>query len=59
MGFRAHVIVWNWETREEILRHELHKVRVENLCFTSDEEHIISLGGRDCKMIIVWNIKKK
>lgn len=58
MGFRAHLIVWSWENRCEILRHELHKVRVQDLCFSSDEEHIISLGGKDCGMIIVWNIGK-
>lgn len=59
MGFRAYVIVWDYKTRTEILRHELHKVQVESICFTSDEEHIISLGGRDCGMLIVWNINKK
>lgn len=59
MGFRAHLIVWDWKTRREILRHELHKVRVQDLCFSSDEEHIISLGGKDCGMIIVWSIHKK
>ena len=58
MGFRAHLIVWDWKTRCEILRHELHKVRVQDLCFSSDEEHVISLGGKDCGMIIVWNINK-
>lgn len=59
MGFRAHLIVWDWRKRCEILRHELHKVRVQDLAFSSDEEHIISLGGKDCGMIIVWNINKK
>lgn len=59
MGFRAHLIVWDWQKKCEILRHELHKVRVQDLCFSSDEEHIISLGGKDCGMIIVWNIRKK
>lgn len=59
MGFRAHLIVWDWRKRHEILRHELHKVRVQDLVFSSDEEHIISLGGKDCGMIIVWNINKK
>ncbi|KAG5675953.1 hypothetical protein PVAND_005810 [Polypedilum vanderplanki] len=58
MGFRAHLFVWDWEKRCEILRHELHKVRVQDLCFSSDEEHLISLGGKDCGMIIVWNINK-
>lgn len=59
MGFRAHLFVWDWQKRCEILRHELHKVRVQDLCFSADEEHIISLGGKDCGMIIVWNINKK
>jgi hypothetical protein len=26
MGFRAYVIVWDWQTRTELMRHELHKV---------------------------------
>lgn len=26
MGYRAHVIIWNWEKREEYNRHEIHKV---------------------------------
>lgn len=59
MGFRAHLIVWSWSLRCEILRHELHKVRVQDVCFSSDEEHVMSLGGKDCGMIIVWNINKK
>lgn len=59
MGFRAHLFVWDWNKRCEILRHELHKVRVQDLCFSSDEQYIISLGGKDCGMIIVWNIEKK
>lgn len=29
MGFRAYVIVWCWETKREISRHELHKVSTE------------------------------
>lgn len=26
MGFRAYVIVWDWEAKKEKFRHELHKV---------------------------------
>uniref|UniRef100_A0A336M2Q3 Cilia- and flagella-associated protein 52 n=1 Tax=Culicoides sonorensis TaxID=179676 RepID=A0A336M2Q3_CULSO len=58
MGYRAYVIVWNWETRQEILRHELHKVRIESVCFTSNETYVISLGGRDCGTVVVWNVEK-
>lgn len=59
MGFRAHLIVWSWVGRFEILRHELHKVRVQDICFSSDEQYVISLGGKDCGSIIVWNINRK
>ncbi len=43
MGFRAYVIVWDYKTRTELLRHELHKVRVEALCFSSDEEYVYDI----------------
>lgn len=59
MGFRAYVIVWSWETRAELFRHEMHKVRVQTLCFTSNELCLISLGGSDDGMVIVWDIIKK
>lgn len=59
MGFRAYIIVWDWEKRCELLRHELHKVRVESVCFTSNEVFVVTLGGRDCGTVVVWNVEKK
>lgn len=59
MGFRAYVIVWDWATKAELIRHELHKVRIEALCFTANETCLITLGGRDDGMLIVWDIAKK
>ena len=59
MGYRAYVIVWDWITKLEILRHELHKVRVESVCFNLSEQYVISLGGRDCGTVVVWNVEKK
>lgn len=59
MGFRAYVIVWAWATKGELFRHEMHKVRVETLCFTSNELCLISLGGRDDGMVIVWDVANK
>lgn len=56
MGFRAYIIIWNWETKKETGRHQLHKVRVESLTFTPNENFLISLGGRDCGQMLVWNI---
>ncbi|XP_053672450.1 cilia- and flagella-associated protein 52 [Anopheles nili] len=59
MGFRAFVIVWDWETRKEISRHELHRVRVQSLCFSSNDQFLVSLGGKDCGSIIVWDIEQR
>lgn len=59
MGFRAYVIVWDWSTRTEKTRHELHKVRVESVCFSANEAWLITLGGRDDGMIIVWDLENK
>ena len=37
MGFRAYVIVWDWQSKKEVSRHELHRVLVQSLCFTANE----------------------
>ncbi|XP_037046555.1 cilia- and flagella-associated protein 52 [Bradysia coprophila] len=58
MGFRAFVIIWDWKTRMEKTRYEIHKGLVESLSFSSDENSLISLGGPDDQMIVVWDIKK-
>lgn len=59
MGFRAFVIIWDWKTRMEKMRYEIHKGLVESLNFSSDETSLISLGGPDDQMIVVWDITKK
>ncbi|EAT39137.1 AAEL009035-PA [Aedes aegypti] len=58
MGFRAYVIIWDWESRREISRYELHRVKVQSLCFSSNEQYLVSLGGKDCGSIIVWDIEQ-
>nr|XP_029732385.1 cilia- and flagella-associated protein 52-like [Aedes albopictus] len=58
MGFRAYVIIWDWESRKEISRYELHRVKVQSLCFSSNEQYLVSLGGKDCGSIIVWDIEQ-
>lgn len=59
MGFRAFVIIWDWKTRSEKTRYEIHKGLVESLNFSSDETSLISLGGPDDQSIVVFDIKKK
>lgn len=40
------------------MKHEVHKVRVEAVAFSHDVKYLISLGGRDCSSIIVWDIDR-
>ncbi|XP_066909450.1 cilia- and flagella-associated protein 52 isoform X2 [Halyomorpha halys] len=56
MGFKALVFVWDWETKKPILFHESHKVRVESVAFTSCENYVISLGGRDDANVVVYDL---
>ncbi|XP_076240954.1 cilia- and flagella-associated protein 52 [Calliopsis andreniformis] len=56
-GFKAMVIIWNYEERKMKTSYEMHKVRVEHVCFTQDGNYLISLGGRDDGFIVVWDIE--
>lgn len=41
------------------MEHDSHKVRVESVTFSSCENYIISLGGRDDANVIAFNIFTK
>ncbi|XP_037934820.1 cilia- and flagella-associated protein 52 [Teleopsis dalmanni] len=56
MGFRAHVILWDWEKKEELTRHDLHKVCVQSLSFSAEDKYLISLGGEDDRTVIVFDV---
>ena len=47
MGFKADVIVWDYEKRELYCRLVLHKVKVEALAFSADDIYLATLGGQD------------
>ncbi|XP_076648661.1 cilia- and flagella-associated protein 52 isoform X2 [Halictus rubicundus] len=55
-GFKAMVIIWDYEKREMKASYEMHKVRVEDVCFTRNEQYLISLGGMDDGGIVVWDV---
>ncbi|XP_048482828.1 cilia- and flagella-associated protein 52 [Plutella xylostella] len=55
IGFKALVILWDFQKKIKIGSHELHKVRVEALTFSSDARFLISLGGRDDGALVLWN----
>ncbi|CAG4975835.1 unnamed protein product [Colias eurytheme] len=55
IGFKASAKVWDFKKRVVVGTHELHKVRVEALTFSSDERYMISLGGRDDGCVVLWD----
>ncbi|XP_050310647.1 cilia- and flagella-associated protein 52 [Anthonomus grandis grandis] len=57
IGFKARVIIWDFEQQKMISQHEHHKVRVEAVVFSKDERYLISLGGRDCGSVVIWDMK--
>ncbi|XP_014217506.1 cilia- and flagella-associated protein 52-like [Copidosoma floridanum] len=58
MGFKAKVIIWDYHERKLKSSHEIHKVRIESICFSCDSNFLISLGGRDDGNVVIWNVKK-
>uniref|UniRef100_F7ASK1 Cilia- and flagella-associated protein 52 n=2 Tax=Ciona intestinalis TaxID=7719 RepID=F7ASK1_CIOIN len=57
MGFKADIIVWDYEKRSLLYRLTLHKVKVEALAFSPNELYLVSLGGQDDGSVVVWNMK--
>lgn len=53
------VIIWDYINRKMKLSYEIHKVRVEDVCFTENGKYLISLGGRDDGRIIIWDIENE
>lgn len=53
---KAWVYIWDFETKTVYQRHEIHKVRVEAVSFSMDDTYLLSLGGRDCGNLVVWDI---
>ncbi|XP_017884404.1 cilia- and flagella-associated protein 52 [Ceratina calcarata] len=58
-GFKAMVIIWDYQERKMKSKYELHKVRVEAVCFTQNGQYLISLGGRDDGRVILWDIENE
>ncbi|XP_046959584.1 cilia- and flagella-associated protein 52 [Vanessa cardui] len=55
IGFKASAKLWDFKNKTMLGSHELHKVRVEALAFSSDERYMISLGGRDDGCVVLWD----
>ncbi|KAA0187408.1 WD repeat-containing protein 16 [Fasciolopsis buskii] len=59
MGYKASIIVWKYETREQYAIFSLHKVKVQSLSFSPNSVYLASLGGQDDGSIVIWSVKKK
>ncbi|EDW37776.1 GL15062 [Drosophila persimilis] len=57
MGFRGYVIIWDYHQRKEIARHDLHKVKVQAICFTAEDRFVVSIGGVDDGSVIVFDME--
>ncbi|XP_033214213.1 cilia- and flagella-associated protein 52 isoform X2 [Belonocnema kinseyi] len=56
LGFKAMVIIWNYHEKKMKSSHEIHQVRVEDLCFSCESNYLISLGGRDDGNVVIWDV---
>ena len=36
---------------------KLHKVLIQSLSFSADEEYLASLGGQDDNQLVVWEVR--
>jgi len=59
MGFKADIIVWDYENRSMYCKFTLHRNNVEALAFSPNDKYLVSLGGQDDGSIVVWNLASK
>jgi WD40 repeat protein len=56
-GCQADAIIWDFETGEIVHRLNLHKVKVESLSFSPNEQFLATLGGQDDNNLVVWDVQ--
>ncbi|NXV80804.1 CFA52 protein, partial [Atlantisia rogersi] len=59
MGFKAEIILWDFQRKELLARLSLHKGEVIGLAFSPNNLYLVSLGGQDDGSVAVWNIGKR
>lgn len=57
MGFQADIIIWDFDSLTMLKRLKLHKVLIQSLSFSHDENYLASLGGQDDNTLVVWDIQ--
>ena len=53
---QADIIIWDFDTLEIKHRLKLHKVLIQSLSFSNDEQFLASLGGQDDNQLVIWNV---
>ncbi|NXY83917.1 CFA52 protein, partial [Alcedo cyanopectus] len=56
MGFKADIILWDFQRKELLSRLSLHKGRIEGLAFSPNSLYLVSLGGQDDGRVVVWHM---
>ncbi|NWX76266.1 CFA52 protein, partial [Alca torda] len=59
MGFKADIILWDFQKEELLARLSLHKGNVEDLSFSPNSRYLVSLGGQDDGSVVVWDVAKR
>ncbi|XP_029872159.1 cilia- and flagella-associated protein 52 [Aquila chrysaetos chrysaetos] len=59
MGFKADIILWDFQRKELLARLSLHKGRIEGLAFSPNSLYLMSLGGQDDGSVVVWQVGKR
>ena len=54
-GFKADIILWDLEKLSILHRFSIHKFKIQSLSFSSDEKHLVSLGGSEDNYLVVWD----
>lgn len=57
MGFRAPIIIWDYERRALLHKMTLHKVKVQSLAFSPSDCYLATCGGQDDCSMVVWNVQ--
>ena len=57
IGFKADIIIWDFETGSLLHRLSIHKISIKALSFSFNDNYLVSLGGFEDNYLIVWDVE--